>query len=158
MVFVNTEEQPHRATAMWSDADKGVEIPAIVVRRSEGELIWARLDDGEEVTIEDVALTREAAVDLPRGAALSPRERVHLPGSRGERSPRRGQWASRATTSGSPLDRSRPSPVVRRSRSWSPEPASIYRSARVAPARVVDLSAGGSSGGGRRGRRLIGSP
>jgi hypothetical protein len=84
VIIVNSQEQPHQATATWTEEanamarhsssgggnyqgqyaydhhDAVVEIPAMTVRRSDGELLWARLDDGEVVLLEDVAYTAEA--------------------------------------------------------------------------------------------------
>lgn len=64
VLIINYSERPHRVTTADDVTSnfysEGVTIPAITVRRTDGELLWARLDDCE-VLLEDVAYTAEAS-------------------------------------------------------------------------------------------------
>ena len=97
VIIVNPSERPQHAAAAdplssgpesW-DAE-GVRIPAISVRRTDGELLWARLDDRQEVLLEDVAYTAEAShlVDEPSPTEQDFAARVGISpiGSAGRRS------------------------------------------------------------------------
>ena len=65
VLIVNNEEKPHTARAARADSDD-ITIPSLMIRRSDGELLWARLEERQQVLIHEIFLDPAAHLSLSR--------------------------------------------------------------------------------------------